>query len=220
MIFPVLFAKFLSAGAVAQAATGAGIVVVAVTGAGAVGVLPGPVQDTVAGVVETVTPLDLPSTDDEVLPEEVPTAEPVTEEVVDPTEPAEGEDGAVFSAEAWAAEGPADYASFGAWVSEGARSKAFKDGDVKFSEVVRAWAHRKGLAEEELAAELESEGVELEEPTGDTTDVAPAPDAEVQPDTAGAEVAKTDGDRKQGGGNGGGNGGGKAEGASKGNGRN
>ena len=39
MIFPALLAKFLSAGALAQAATGDTVVVVAVTGAGATGVL-------------------------------------------------------------------------------------------------------------------------------------------------------------------------------------
>ena len=47
MFFPALLAKFLSAGAVAQAASGAGIVVVALTGAGVVGVLPRPVHDTI-----------------------------------------------------------------------------------------------------------------------------------------------------------------------------
>ena len=60
MILSALLAKFLSAGAVAQAAAGAGVALVAVTGASAVGVLPDPVQETVAIVVETDTPFDLP----------------------------------------------------------------------------------------------------------------------------------------------------------------
>ena len=51
MIFPALLAKILSAGAVAQAATGAGVVIVVATGAGATGVLGGDVQDTIVGVV-------------------------------------------------------------------------------------------------------------------------------------------------------------------------
>ena len=51
MIFPALLAKFLSAGAVAQAATGAGVVVVAATGAGATGALRDDVQDTFTTVV-------------------------------------------------------------------------------------------------------------------------------------------------------------------------
>ena len=53
MFFPALLAKFLSAGAFAQAATGAGVVLVVATGAGAAGVLPEAVQDTFASVVGT-----------------------------------------------------------------------------------------------------------------------------------------------------------------------
>ena len=52
--------KLASAGAVAQAATGLGIALAAVTGAGAAGVLPDPVQDRVSGILEAVTPFDLP----------------------------------------------------------------------------------------------------------------------------------------------------------------
>jgi hypothetical protein len=64
-------AKFASAGAVAQASTGVGLALVSVTGAGAVGALPGPVQDSVAGVIESVTPFDLPdSADIPALPEQ------------------------------------------------------------------------------------------------------------------------------------------------------
>ena len=55
VFFPALIAKFLSAGAVAQAATGAGVVLVAFTGAGAAGVLPDPVQDTFTSVVGSET---------------------------------------------------------------------------------------------------------------------------------------------------------------------
>jgi hypothetical protein len=56
MFFPALLAKLLSAGAVAQAATGAGIAVVVVTSAGAAGVLPGPIQETFSSIVGTETP--------------------------------------------------------------------------------------------------------------------------------------------------------------------
>ena len=55
-----LVAKVASASTVAQATAGLGIAVAGVTGAGAAGVLPGPVQDTVAGAVEAVTPFELP----------------------------------------------------------------------------------------------------------------------------------------------------------------
>jgi hypothetical protein len=64
-------AKFASAGAVAQASTGVGLALVSVTGAGAAGALPGPVQDSVASVIESVSPFDLPdSADLPVLPEQ------------------------------------------------------------------------------------------------------------------------------------------------------
>ena len=222
MIFPVLFAKFLSAGAVAQAATGAGVVVVAVTGAGAVGVLPDPIQDTVAGVVETVTPLDLPSTDDEtsagaeqlatdeVLPDGVPTTEPVTEEVTDPAAPAE------FDAVEWAELGPEGYDSFGQWVSLGAHNKDLLEaGGVRFSTMVRDFARAKGMGEDELEAELESEGLAVEDLTDGTTEVAPvAP--EVQEQTVETKVAPAE--RTQGKDNGKSTG--KSNGGGKGNGRN
>jgi hypothetical protein len=55
-----VLAKIASASTVAQATAGLGIAVAGVTGAGAAGVLPGQVQDTVAGAVEAVTPFELP----------------------------------------------------------------------------------------------------------------------------------------------------------------
>src|SRR3954468_2208247 len=59
-----LAAKVAGASTVAQVAAGLGIAVAGVTGAGAAGVLPGPVQDGVAGAIEAVTPFDAPSSDD------------------------------------------------------------------------------------------------------------------------------------------------------------
>lgn len=220
MIFSVLFAKFLSAGAVAQAATGAGIVVVAVTGAGAVGVLPDPVQDTVAGVVETVTPLDLPSTDDEVVAGDVPTTEPVTEdvteEVVEPDAPAEA---AEFDAQVWADQGPEGYDSFGAWVSQGAHNKDLLEArGVRFSTMVRDFARAKGMDDRELESELESEGLALEELTEGATEVTP----EVEEETAETQVAPAPAERTQGNGKAKSTAGDKStsKGAGKGNGRN
>jgi hypothetical protein len=55
MFFPALLAKLLSAGAIAQAATGAGVAVVVVCSAGAVGALPDPVQETFSSIVGTET---------------------------------------------------------------------------------------------------------------------------------------------------------------------
>ena len=144
MIFPVLIAKFLSAGAIAQAATGAGVVVVAFTGIGAVGALPAPVQDTFATVVETVTPLEAPTSDetagtvpDEAVVEEVTATEPTAEATV--TEPAGDATETALTEEKWAEEGPAAGQSFGSWVSEGAHH-GWVDGKV-----VSEWAHKKNV---------------------------------------------------------------------------
>ena len=223
MIFPALLAKFLSAGAVAQATAGAGAVVVVVTGAGVVGVLPGPVQDTVATVVETVTPLDLEGGDEakKVVDGDgtgadagvVPAATPTTSAPAESTE-------AAFDATEWRA-GPDDDDSFGSWVSEGAHNKdaieaaAALRGEegFRFGHLVRsvASAHHIDIAE------VEVDGVELEKIL-ETTTTAP----EVAQETATATTGRGDGKASgatngNSGGNSGGNGG---QGASKGNGRN
>jgi hypothetical protein len=143
MFFPALLAKLLSAGAVAKAATGAGAVVVALSGAGAAGVLPGPVQDTFATVVSTVTPLEPPTSDDteaDVAPVdggEAPTDG--TTEVAVPSDDAgtsgEGADGGL-TLEKWE-QGPSPEQSFGSWVSEGARH-GYVDGQT-----ISQWAHKR-----------------------------------------------------------------------------
>lgn len=62
--FSAIFAKIASAGAIAQAATGAGIVLVGFTGVGAAGALPTPIQHGFTSVVAAITPVsgsDAPS---------------------------------------------------------------------------------------------------------------------------------------------------------------
>ena len=93
MFFPALLAKFLSAGAMAQAASGAGIVLVAFTGAGVAGVLPGPVQDTFSSVVstetaadETTVPEDADGTVTEDVTEDATEDAAVSTDVAEPTE--------------------------------------------------------------------------------------------------------------------------------------
>jgi hypothetical protein len=176
MFFPVLIAKFLSAGALAQAASGAGVALVAFTGVGAVGVLPGPLQDTVANAVETVTPFDLPGgekaapAEDSTLEgsgleepaSELPVAEdPTTEDPATEDVPVAPTGGAGFDPEAWAAAGPDRYSSFGAWVRDGAHHGAFKADGVRFGQIVSRYASQKGLDRDELA----EEGVDLDEVT-------------------------------------------------------
>jgi hypothetical protein len=229
MIFPVLIAKFLSAGAVAQAATGASVVVVAFTGIGATGALPAPVQDTFATVVETVTPLEAPTSEDDTadtVADETVVEEVVTEPTDEATEPTEDgtetAEGAEFDLDAWIEAGPEGYDSFGAWVSESTHNAdlkaALRARGQNFGSMVTKWAHDKGLDQDDLAAE----GVDLDELTDGSTE----PESVVDADAAEAEqteVAATTEDRgsrgndkssngKSGNGNGGGNGSGKGNG--------
>jgi hypothetical protein len=186
MIFPVLLAKFLSAGAIAQAATGAGVAVVVVAGAGAVGVLPDPLQNTVSSVVETVTPFEVPTGEEPVVEEpaaeEVVVGEPAAEEV-DSEVPTEE---AAFDAETWVKEGPAEGESFGTWVSASAQKPELREWlraeGRTFGSMVSEWAHKKGLDDQDLA----EEGVDLDdltevpstEPVEGETEVEPAPEVE------------------------------------------
>ncbi len=170
MIFPVLIAKFLSAGAVAQAATGATVAVVAFTGVGAVGALPDPVQDTFATVVAEITPLAPPTSEEpaeEVVPEETVAEEVETTDGA--TDVTEGAEAVEVDVEAWIAAGPADHDSFGAWVSESAHNtdlrEALRAQGKNFGSVISKWAHDKGLDEDDLAAE----GVDLDALTDDVT---------------------------------------------------
>ena len=184
MIFPVLLAKFLSAGAVAQAATGATVAVVAFTGIGAVGALPDPVQDTFATVVAEITPLEPPTseeTTEEVAPEPV-AEEPVAEEgetTDEATEVPEDVDAAADAeaqVKAWVLEGPADDESFTAWVNEGSKADVkdwLRARGMTFGNVVSAWANGKGFSHEQLAAL----GADLDGPTDGATEPETVVDA-------------------------------------------
>ena len=135
MFFPALLAKFLSAGAVAQAASGVGIALVAFTGAGATGLLGNDVQTTLTSVVGAA---DETSDVSEPVASPTPTETGETPAVETPAvETPAVETPAAFDAAAWAANGPADGESFGEWVRQAARA-----GKVDGS-VVSAWAHKK-----------------------------------------------------------------------------
>ena len=214
MILPALIAKLLSAGAVAQAATGAGVVVVVLAGAGAAGVLPDPVQSTIESVVGVETSEETPV--DETSGEEAPVAEAPLEEAPVAEAPAEESADGELDYQAWADQGPEDYPSFGAWVSAGASSHDLKDElraqGLTFGSVVSEWAHRKGMDADDLAAE----GVDLEDLTDGTTEdgtvVEDAPEADTTEDD-GAETRQSSSDRgNRGNGNGHGNGGGNGSG--------
>jgi hypothetical protein len=192
MFFPALLAKMLSAGAVAQAATGAGIVLVVATGAGATGVLGEDVQATVSSVVGTTSE---EPTEDVVAGDETTEAEIEPTPVVETTAPAEPTEA---GPEAWIEKGPEGYSSFGAWVSASAHNTELRDWlraeGRNFGSMVRDWAHRKGLDDADLA----EEGVDLDESTDATPAPAPAPEVETETAEVGTATIERGGNRGNG----------------------
>ena len=220
MFFPARLAKFLSAGAVAQAATGAGICVVAFTGAGAAGVLPGPVQETFSSVVGVASDEET-ALDDTLTTDDTSTTDPAEAETPAVGTPVPGE--AELDPAAWIEKGPEGYSSFGAWVTASAQNSDLRDwlrGQGRnFGSLVSDWAHKKGLSDQDLA----DEGVDLDELTEDPTTGPGSGETEVQPETEDTEVASTErgedrGSNRGNGGNRGGNGGGGNGGGGNGNG--
>jgi hypothetical protein len=222
MFFPALLAKLLSAGALAQAATGATVVVVAFAGAGAAGVLPGPVQDTFTSIVSDES--------EEIPAEEPPVAEAPVEEP--PAEEAPVEE--VPAEEAPIEEAPADLApdevvaawmtapiegSFGDWVSSARHDPklmaAIEESGYNFGHYVSQRAKQKGMTEEDLA----EEGVDLGELDG-TTDDGTVVEETPEGDTPETEVAETGQTTQERGNRGNGNRGGNGNGNGHGNGRN
>ena len=82
--------KIASASTVAQVATGLGVTVAGVTGAGAAGVLPGPIQDGVAGAIESVTPFNVPDSADD----RVTGVDDAVRHATEPAQPSEDSPGA------------------------------------------------------------------------------------------------------------------------------
>jgi hypothetical protein len=222
MIFPVLIAKFLSAGAVAQAATGAGVVVVAVAGAGTVGVLPGPVQDTFTTLVGDERVVETPEDVTGEVPDEDPNL--VDDgEPADPTEiPALPEDGLEDQEEVpdddlesterqlWVDAGPAEGESFGSWVARGAE-EGWANGAT-----VRKWAHlrneeRRRAHEAERAAEAERTAEERDAEASGADD-AEETEAEETEAAGGDHAERRDEDRNRGNGRGDGQGNGRGNG--------
>ena len=193
MILPVLIAKFLSAGAIAQAATGATVAVVAFTGVGAVGALPDPVQDTFATVVAEITPLKPPTSEEttEESTEEVASEEVVVESTVEaPVVPADAE-ALAAQVKAWALTGPVGGESISDWVSKGSSAEMkgwLRAHGMTFGNVVSAHASGRGFSEKEravLGADVQPVDAPTE-PVSDevTDDVSETDDTEVAATTA------------------------------------
>ncbi len=183
----VVMAKVTSAGAVAQAAAGVSITLVGVTTAAAAGALPTGVQDPVSTVIESVTPLDVPDSGDEVAEapapddgdevaetpaagEETPAPAPV--DPADPTVP--------LDPEAPTEDDGAGETNFGARVSEDAR-----DGGVDGRQISEEARARNGNAPEHAGTPGGKAGRAPVQ--GQPAEPAPAPEA-APADTAAAPV--------------------------------
>jgi hypothetical protein len=234
MILPALIAKFLSAGAIAQAATGATVAVVAFTGVGVVGALPDPVQDTFATVVAEITPLEPPTSEEpseepteEVVPEVAP-EETVVEEIEDveptvesPEVPADAEALAAQVKE-WALTGPAEGESISDWASKGSTADVkgwLRAHGMTFGNVVSAHASGKGFSEEERAA-LGADEQPVDAPTEPVTDEVSEEVSDEVSESDDTEVAATKDSGSRGNGNGNGKGNGNGGGNGRGNAKN
>ena len=196
MFFPALLAKFLCAGAVAQAASGVGIAVVAFTGAGATGLLGNDVQTTLTSVVgvadatgDVSTPDAAPAATETETPE---TATPAVQTpavqtpAVETPSPAPAE----LSALAAQAAGPTPGEKFSAWVH-----RAFPDGKAD-GRIVSEWARNKHVDLSNV------EGVEDVEGIDDSASSAATPTAEVETEHfAEATHGNSGGTSRHGGGN-------------------
>jgi hypothetical protein len=172
MFFPALLAKFLAAGAVAQAASGVGIALVAFTGAGATGMLGDDVQTTLTSVVapadETTDEVGTPDASPTAGENETPAVETPAVETPAVETPAPA---AARAPEQAQASGPIDGQKFGDWVHE-----AFPDGKAD-GRIVSKWARLKHVDPSEV------EGIEDVQGIDDSTGVTAAPTAEVETET-------------------------------------
>jgi hypothetical protein len=224
MILPALIAKFLSAGAIAQAATGATVAVVAFTGVGAVGALPDPVQDTFATVVAEITPLEPPTSEEpteEVVPEVAPEEAVVedvetTDDTTETTETTEDAEALAAQVKEWALTGPAEGESISDWASKGSTADMkgwLRAHGMTFGNVVSAHASGKGFSEEERAAlGADDQPVDAPaEPVSDEVSEEESDEVSETDDTEATATTEDSGSRGNGKGNGGGNGRGNAK---------
>lgn len=186
----VLVAKFLSAGAVAQAAAGAGVVVVLTAGAGTAGVLPGDLQTAYSSLTGSEQTLDDPADTGGSVPGEGEPADPTVpseeEEGIEPAEPVEpllpAEPTDEEMAEAWAAEGELvrSQEDFKAWLARG------KEQGWVTGKAVSAAAHARNEARKAARDGVEDDAGETpvaEVPVSGTTgEVADEPEVEVESD--------------------------------------
>jgi hypothetical protein len=181
--FTAILAKIASAGAVAQAATGAGIVLVGFTGLGAAGALPTPVQHTFSTVVSAISPA---GTDDTQTP--VTTTAPSTTSESDATsesaEPTASESSSSAVAGDTAATTSAP-ANFGQRVSEQAHNGGV-DGQT-----VSSWAHERNAARKSGATSRGGDATDAEKTDAQETE---APETEAPETEAPEKAPESDGD--------------------------
>ena len=199
MLFPALLAKLLSAGAVAQAATGAGVVLVVATGAGAGGLLGTDVQDTITAAVGADSG-EVTTDGDTAVSGDAPTADPAQVDGTDgditvPVQPLQE----TLDPEAWVAAGPGDEQTFGEWVSLSAHNDDLRqwlraEGKT-FGSMVSEWARKKHVDLSEVEGIEDVEGID-----DSAASATPTPEAETETEHS---TEATHGNGRGNGGNGG-----------------
>lgn len=176
MILETALAKLAALGLTAKAGVASAAVIAATTGAGAAGVLPGAVQDAVAGAVGAVTPFELPSSaqDDAEAADDAEFGERVSDDAAGDTDGEPGVDGREIADEA--SDGRSsdlpDEAEEGRQVAEDDRDEASSNADEAADNA------DEGLSEAEANAPDQGDDSIPDEVPADPSDPAAPEDAD------------------------------------------
>jgi hypothetical protein len=179
--FTAIFAKIASAGAIAQAATGAGIVLVGFTGVGAAGALPTPVQHGFATVVAAISPMAGSDDGSDIQPATGPTVSS-SSAASSSADATTADSTATKSTAADSTDAPASSTpkNFGQRVSEQAHNGGVSGKDVS------SWAHERNAARKSGTA------TSTDSPEADETEKASASESEA-PETSDGESSGNSG---------------------------
>jgi hypothetical protein len=180
--FTAVFAKIASAGAIAQAATGAGIVLVGFTGVGAAGALPTPVQHGFATVVAAISPMAGSDDGSDIQPVTDPTVSSSSSAASSSADAMTADSTATKSTAADSTDAPASSTpkNFGQRVSEQAHNGGVSGKDVS------SWAHERNAARKSGTA------TSTDSPEADETEKASASESEA-PESSDSESSGNSG---------------------------
>lgn len=182
--FTALIAKIASAGAVAQAATGAGIVLVSFTGLGAAHALPAPVQHTFSTVVSAISPAGDGATSTDTGTTAPAATSDTAAPTTDPAAPTDTADSAAAVAPTDAATVTTAPKNFGETVSKDAR-----DGGVDGQKISQL-AHERNAARRSGGTEVRTPETDAPETDASDTDASDTDASET--DAPETEAPETD----------------------------